>query len=454
MKGDVRREVIKYAKTIGLLFITSLIVACTEKDEPIQIKERHLSVKLLPLSKAYAKNSINTSVFRTNSICSDANYQLVTYFDSEGYVTIAKRAISSEKWEITKTEYKCDCSDAHNGISIALDGEGYIHIAYDQHANRLTYRKSLRPYDPKFGELLYMVNSEEEQKVTYPEFYRKSNGNIIFVYRDGRSGNGDCVMNEYSTTTHQWSRIQSKLLDGEGQRNAYWQLCLDNSDNICASWVWRETGYVETNHDMCYAFSNNSGYEWYNSQGTMYAMPINIKNAEIAWEIPQNSELINQTSMTADKDGHPYIATYWREADSDVPQYRIIFNDGLKWNQIQVSNRKTPFTLSGAGTKRIPIARPQMVIDNGGGAIFLFRDIERGEVVSMFYCENIKNPSWNVRDLTDFSVEAWEPTVDTDRWRREQILDIYVQKSYQGDGEVNVETAESEMAYVLEVNWQ
>ena len=95
-----------------------------------------------------------------------------------------------------------------------------------------------------------------------------------------------------------------------------------------------------------------------------------------------------------------------------------------------------------------------MVIDNGGGAIFLFRDIERGEVVSMFYCENIKNPSWNVRDLTDFSVEAWEPTVDTDRWRREQILDIYVQKSYQGDGEVNVETAESEMAYVLEVNWQ
>lgn len=52
-----------------------------------------------------------------------------------------------------------------------------------------------------------MVNEGDEQSVTYPEFYRKSDGNLVFVYRDGSSGNGDCVVNEYDLKTKQWSRI-------------------------------------------------------------------------------------------------------------------------------------------------------------------------------------------------------------------------------------------------------
>jgi hypothetical protein len=55
-------------------------------------------------------------------------------------------------------------------------------------------------------------------------------------------------------------------------------------------------------------------------------MPINAANAEYALRIPQRSELINQTSMTTDCAGNPFIATYWRDADSEIPQYRIIYN--------------------------------------------------------------------------------------------------------------------------------
>ena len=428
-------------------------VSCSERDESIQEEKYKITVKLMPLSEAYAKNSINTSVFRTNSICSDGKFQFVSYFDADGYVTFARRWISSSEWEIIRTDFKCNCTDAHNGISIALDGNGYIHLAYDQHGNRLTYRKSLKPYSIEFGELQYMVNSDEEQFVTYPEFYRKSNGNLIFVYRNGQSGNGDCVMNEYDLSTQKWTRTQSKLLDGEGQRNAYWQICMDKKDNIYVSWVWRENRYVESNHDMCYAVSMNSGMDWFNSADGVYNTPINIGKAEIAWNIPQNSDLINQTSMTTDIAGNPYIATYWRSKDSNIPQYRILYNDGISWRQSQVSDRETPFSLSGAGTKRIPVARPRLVIDDNGKGMFLFRDVERNEVVSMYFCKDIKSQKWEVMDLTDFSVEAWEPTIDIDRWKRDNILDVYVQKSYQGDGEVAVESAKAEMAYVLEISW-
>ena len=84
---------------------------------------------------------------------------------------------------------------------------------------------------------------------------------------------------------------------------------------------------------------------------------------EYACRIPQNAELINQTSMSTDAGGHPYIATYWRNPDSDVPQYRIVWHDGVNWHNRQVSERKTPFSLKGGGTKMIPMSRPP----DGGG---------------------------------------------------------------------------------------
>lgn len=64
-----------------------------------------------------------------------------------------------------------------------------------------------------------------------------------------------------------------------------------------------------------------------------------------------------------DADGNPYIATYWRSADSKVPQYRLVWFNGKRWNSRQVSNRTTPFSLSGIGTKMIPVARPRIVVD-------------------------------------------------------------------------------------------
>ena len=213
--------------------------------------------------------------------------------------------------------------------------------------------------------------------------------------------------------------------------------------------MWRETWHVETNHDLCYARSFDGGRTWYKTNGQKYELPIRLGNAEYACRIPQNAELINQTSMSTDVAGHPYIATYWRSPDSDVPQYRIVWHDGVKWHSRQVSNRKTPFSLKGGGTKMIPISRPRMVVDNGE-MYYLFRDQERGSKVSMYYTKDIQFGEWHVKDLTDFAVNAWEPSHDTELWKMKKQLHIYVQDTRQGDGEKQVET-EPQMVYVLEL---
>ena len=240
------------------------------------------------------------------------------------------------------------------------------------------------------------------------------------------------------------------MIDGENERNAYWQLYVDPAGTIHLSWVWRETWHVETNHDLCYARSSDGGKTWYKANGTPYTLPIRLGNAEYACRIPQNAELINQTSMSTDAGGHPYIATYWRSPDSDIPQYRIVWHDGVTWHNRQVSDRRTPFSLKGGGTKMIPISRPRMVVDDGE-VYYIFRDEERGSKVSMYYTKDVQFGEWHVKDLTDFAVNAWEPSHDTELWKMKKQLHLYVQDTRQGDGEKMVKT-EPQTVYVLEVD--
>lgn len=392
----------------------------------------------------YAKTSVNTTVFRANSVTTHDGEQYTAYYDEQERLVLAKRKSDGTTWTVNTTQYRGKCSDAHNVISIAVDGDGYVHVSWDHHGHPLRYAKSVAPGSLTLGEKETMIG-DRENKVTYPEFYNIGDGDLLFAYRDGSSGNGNLVLNRYDRKSKTWKRIHSTLIDGEGKRNAYWQMCVDAKGTIHVAWVWRETWMVETNHDLCYACSHDGGVTWLKTDGTQYTLPITADNAEYAWRIPQKSELINQSGMSADNNGHPFITTYWRDEDSKVPQYRMIWYDGNRWQMRQVMERKTPFTLSGGGTKMIPISRPRMAVKQQGKryeAYYIFRDNdERGGRVSVAYSKDILKGRWKVKDITDYSVGAWEATYDTNLWNSEGKLDIFVQKSNQGDGEKTVESA-------------
>lgn len=409
--------------------------------------------KLTEVGPGYSKTSVNTAIFRNNSLASSDGDQYISYYDPDCRVVVGKRKLGTDSWELAKTQYTGNCADAHNVISLMVDGDGYIHLSFDHHGHPLKYCKSLAPGSLEFTELLPMTGVDEAN-VTYPEFYRLPCGDLIFAYRSGSSGRGNLVMNRYHPKTRQWERVHDILIDGENRRNAYWQLYVDARGTIHLSWVWREEWLVETNHDLCYAKSEDGGQTWTQSDGRKYTLPINAENAEYACRIPQNSELINQTSMTADALGNPYIATYWRDREDDTPQYRLVWHDGKEWRRQTVSQRETPFSLSGGGTKMIPIARPRLVIAQRDGAIsgyYLFRDEERGSKASLAYADDITSGKWEYTDLTTFSVNAWEPSLDTELWKKEEKLHLFVQSTFQGDGEKTVE-AEPQTVYVLEVS--
>lgn len=125
--------------------------------------------------------------------------------------------------------------------------------------------------------------------------------------------------------------------------------------------------------------------------------------------------------------------------------------DKIKWKTLQITNRETPFSLSGGGTKKIPVSRPQIVVNDHNDPVtiyLIYQDIERESKVSINVSMDIDTNRWLVYDITDFSVNSWEPSYDTELWKDSAILNIFVQKVGQGDGET-LEDLPAQPVYVL-----
>ncbi|MDT0690471.1 BNR repeat-containing protein [Salegentibacter sp. F188] len=409
-----------------------------------------LKIEETKIGSGWANNSVNTVIFRQNAITSFQDHQFTAYYDENSNLILAKRNPGSDEWLLHKTHYKGNTKDAHNAISIAVDGNGFLHVSWDHHDTPLRYAISKEPLGLELSEEIQMTGIAEE-KVSYPQFYNLPDGNLIFLYRSGQSGRGSLIANSYNKDTKSWKQLHDNLIDGENERNAYWQASVDSQGTIHLSWVWRETWDVSTNHDICYARSTDGGFTWEKSSGEKYNLPITAKTAEYAWKVPQGSSLINQTSMTTDASGNPYIASYWNENNST--QFQIVYLKDDNWQKEHTTFRKTLFTLGGGGTKRIPVSRPEILVNSEGNfttAYLLFRDEERGNKVSLAY-KKLNADNWQIKDLTKNAVGEWEPNFDKELYRLKNQLHIFVQKVTQIDGE-GIASEPATPVRILEIN--
>lgn len=424
-----------------------LFGACAAQQQPV-------AVEWTNVAEGWASNSVNAVIFRKNSLTSWADTQFVAFYDKDAYVVVGKRHLKQKQWQLRQTPFKGNARDAHNVISLMADGDGFLHISWDHHGHPLHYARSVAPGSLQFQQPEAMTGVRET-KVTYPEFYRLPDGNLLFFYRDGSSGQGNMVINKYLLHEKKWIMLHENLIDGQQRRNAYWQACVDGNDAIHISWVWRESPDVASNHDLCYAVSKDGGVTWQKSSGEKYELPINAANAEYACTIPQKSELINQTSMTTDEHGNPFIATYWRDSGSTVPQYHLVYRLKDRWKTNNLAFRKLAFSLSGSGTKRIPISRPQVISWHSGKNVAVavwFRDEERNNKVSIALNKAInKNAAWQLIDISSFEVGSWEPTYDINLWLEKKQFHAFVQNVQQADGE-GTTTTPPQMVQVLQ--WQ
>jgi hypothetical protein len=407
------------------------------------------NVRLVAVGPGWARSSVNAVIFRQHSVATFGDTQVVAYYDASGRMILARRSLGETQWEKSTTQYRGNVRDAHNAISLAFDGHGVLHVAWDHHGQPLNYVRAVAPASLQLTGRQPMTG-RRENRVTYPQFVNLPNGDLLLAYRDGQSGAGDVLLNRFELDRGRWRAVNHPLISGEGERNAYLNgFVVDRRGRWHVSWCWRETADVATNHDLAYAVSSDQGKTWTTSTGRRYRLPIVAATAEIIWTIPQSRELINQTTMTVDGANRPVVATYFREAGEEVPQYRIVWHDGARWRASQVGRRVRPFTLGGGGTKRTPISRPLITADEQGAIYVVFRDEERGGGISVAVSRDPARTSWDVSQLWGPPVGRWEPTHDPNVWRTRGELHLFHQRVGQGDGETLEEMA-PQMVSILE----
>lgn len=408
------------------LFVLSLVASARPPARVVPI-----------VAEAWAGSSVNAVADQHHTLFSDGATQYAAFYGADGRLVLARRNLTDDRWEARATPYTGNVADAHNTAAIVVDGAGYLHVAWDHHASPLNYARGVVPGSLELGPRTPMTGSRE-QSVTYPSFFRLPGGDLLFLYRDGRSGRGNVVLNRYDTKARAWRQVHANLVDGEGARSAYLGATLDNRGTLHLAWNWRDTPDVATNHDLCYARSDDGGETWTTSAGAPLALPVTAARAEYAARIPRNRNLMNPPSIAADQDGRPYLTTYWSPPGSDVPRFHLVRHDGARWHVTPAGRRTTAFSLQGTGTRRPPISRAIVLTRRRGNADAVYlvhRDDERGGRVMVLSADDVRAPRWRTRALSEDGLGAWEPSIDPVRWQASGEIHLLVQAVAQRDGD-------------------
>jgi len=330
--------------------------------------------------------------FQQDALVSYRGWQYTVYYNLERKVCIARRKWPAGQWDEVILSYKNNRDDAHNVITMGIcKKDGSIHLACDHHNDPLHYCRSVTGLanDDKlawtagnFGPFTDQLEAGVPvPDVTYPRFIEKPDGNLLFECRYKLSGDGDSYLREYDGDTHTWSLIGRYIqgMDTNPNTCAYInRMDYDKQGRLHVSWCWRDDFGGQTNHDLCYAYSDDHGRSWKDTYGNRVATSeaINytdsrtpgsclrqgIATLKIA-DIPHNKGYINQETQSCDSKGRVHIVNSYMDSGTEsnwsssrskaVLHHRFRDTDG-SWHHNYIYNK---------GQKVNSYCRVQIILD-------------------------------------------------------------------------------------------
>jgi hypothetical protein len=234
---------------------------------------------------------------------------------------------------------------------MTVDEGGFLHLSGDMHCVPINYFRTTEPLDPSTFEEVEKMVGTNENRATYPKFLRGSEGELIFTYRDGGSGNGNQIFNVYDTKRRSWGRLlDSPLADGEGKRNAYFHGPMRGPDGwFHLAWVWRETPDAVTNHDLSYARSKDLRH-WENAAGEPLQLPIRMSPAITVDPVPERGGIINgNTRIGFDGQGRVTISYHKYDAAGNLQPWTARLEGGV-WKLHQITDWPVRVDFGGGGS--------------------------------------------------------------------------------------------------------
>jgi hypothetical protein len=304
--------------------------------------------------------------------------QFVAFYDADRQMTVGFRTVDSDRWQLVRLPSRVGW-DSHNYITMALDDEGHLHLSGNMHAVPLVCFRSAKPYDIASLEPMASMIGRNEQHCTYPRFLRGAQNELLFTYRDGRSGNGDQIWNVYDLSQKTWRRLLDQpLFAGHGKMNAYFNGPVRDRQGVFhVCWVWRNTPDCATNHDLCYARSKDLVH-WETSAGKPLSLPITIDNAEIVDPVPPGGGIINgNTVIGFDSKQRPTIAYHKFDAAGKTQLYNARL-EGDAWKIYQTSDWDFRWEFHGGGSIGFGIGFGPVSVQPNGTLTQSYRHIKLG----------------------------------------------------------------------------
>ncbi|MEI7808520.1 MAG: BNR repeat-containing protein [Verrucomicrobiota bacterium] len=312
------------------------------------------------------------------ALLTHAPFQFVAFYDDQRQLTLAQRRLNERKWTFTKLPVTTGW-DSHNYITLAADDDGYLHLSGDMHANPLKYFRTTKPWDASTFERVEKMVGPNEQRTTYPVFFRGPKNAFLFTYRDGSSGNGNQVINRYDAKTKSWKRLlDHPLTDGEGHRNAYFDGPVKGPDGwFHLAWVWRESGDASSNHHLSYARSRDL-IDWEAGDGKPLPLPISLKTSDIVDPVPPKGGIINGNAKIGfDNRGRVTISYHKYDAAGNTQPWTARLENG-KWQRYQITDWPHRWDFSGGGTLVFSISLGAVHLENDGRLTQTYRHVKFG----------------------------------------------------------------------------
>lgn len=314
------------------------------------------------------------------------NHHYVAYFDQDKNFSIGYRKLNQKAFQKTILDSKI-AWDSHNFTEIIVDEQGYIHVSGNMHNVPLNYWRSERPYDASAFEAIHYMTGTEENRVTYPHFLQTNQGDLLFHYRHGGSGNGYEVYNQWIPETKTWKRfLDQPLIDGEGEKNAYMSGPFYEKDgHYHLYWVWRQSPDCSTNHDFSYARSKDL-IHWESPTGEPVVSPMVFGETKLKVDPSaiQGSGMLNGVqSHVVDSKDRMVLCNMKYDANGHSQLYVYRLGESGEWNQYQITSWDYRFAFSGWGSIIFAVKLKGMrQLDNGRiGVAYEHLEYGNGEII-------------------------------------------------------------------------
>ncbi|MCF6332384.1 MAG: BNR repeat-containing protein [Draconibacterium sp.] len=349
----------------SLFFLIPLLIlalfGCTQKQptQPIIIDETNKTESIeqtIKIDSVWAGQPVGFCLL------THGTRQYIAYYNANRNMVVGQRNLDEENFQLyvlpptTRKEAGGTSTvlgwDSHNSVTIGIDKEGFIHLSGNMHVHPITYFKSTMPNNISTLEQIFEMVGAEEKRCTYPHFMVTKEGELLFHYRDGGSGNGNEIYNIYSCGTKTWSRmLDVPLTDGQGLMNAYQSQPTVLEDGwYHVYWVWRDTPDCSTNHDLSYMKSPDLK-NWFNAFGRPVELPATIEDTSIIVDpIPVKGGIINLAAkLCLDKNNKPVFAYHKYDSVGNLQFYIAKTVDG-KWVSKQITDWDYRWEFSGNGS--------------------------------------------------------------------------------------------------------